>query len=290
MQQSRAITRQSASNLALAFCLLPRPKRDPMCALYAFCREVDNIADDVATPVAERRARLAAWREDVRRACAGERPAFPVLRELQPVIERYQLPLARFEDVLRGCEMDLEPRRYPDFTALEEYCDCVASAVGLLSIRIFGFTQPQCADYATHLGRALQLTNILRDVAEDAQRGRIYLPLAELGRCGITEQEILRGEYSARYRDAASAVAHRARHHYRRAAEVLPAADRPAMVAAELMGAVYWRLLRKLEQRQFNVFGPAGRVRLSRPHKVALILRGWLRHVAGARTSDYGHG
>lgn len=287
MQQSRAITRQSASNLALAFCLLPKPKRDAMCALYAFCREVDDAADDESAPVAQRRAQLAAWRDDVRRACEGDPPTLPVVRELQPVIREYRLPFVSFDDILKGCEMDLESMRHRDFAELELYCYRVASAVGLLSIRVFGFTNPQCVDYATHLGHALQLTNILRDVHEDAQRGRIYLPLAELRRCQVSEDEILRGEFSRRYRDLAARVAEQARSHYQRARELLPAEDRRAMVAAELMGAVYWRLLWKLERREFNVFGP-DRVRLSRPHKLWLILRGWVRHVAGAKTSDYG--
>lgn len=287
MQQSRVITRQSASNLAMAFCLLPRPRRDAMCALYAFCREVDDVADNASLPAAERRARLAAWRDEVRRACEGGPTALPVICELQPGIRQYLLPFDLFDEILKGCEMDLEKQRYQDVAELNQYCYRVASAVGLLSIRVFGFTNPQCTHYATHLGHALQLTNILRDVHEDAQRGRIYLPLSELRRCRVAEDEILRGEYSARYRDLATGIAEHARHHYQRARELLPAEDRRAMVAAELMGAVYWRLLLKLERRQFNVFG-SERVRLSRPHKLGLILCGWLRHVTGAKTSDYG--
>src|SRR5262249_32263795 len=139
MQESRAITRKSASNLALAFILLPKPKRDAMSALYAFCREVDDVADDESAPVEKRRQSLAAWREDVRRACGDETPDFPVNRELQPVAREFQLPFTWFDEIIQGCEMDLDKKRYENFAELEIYCYRVASAVGLLSIKIFGY-------------------------------------------------------------------------------------------------------------------------------------------------------
>ena len=287
MQQSRAITRKSASNLALAFVLLPKPKRDAMSALYAFCREVDDVADNEAVPLGERRFRLAAWRDDVRRACEGGQPEFAVNRELEPVIRHFRLPFVSFDDVIKGCEMDLEKSRYENYEELGLYCYRVASAVGLLSIRIFEFTNPACTDYATHLGHALQLTNILRDVRDDAGRDRIYLPLSELRKCGVAEAEILRGEYSPRYRRLAAGVAEKARSHYRLARDLLPPEDCRAMVAAELMGSVYWRLLCKLERQDFNVFRPQ-LTRLSKPHKLALIFRSWVRFLTGATSPNYG--
>ena len=287
MQESRAITQKSASNLALAFILLPQAKRDGMSTLYAFCREVDDVADDESRPVAERRERLAAWRADIRRACDSQSPQFAVNRELQPVIRQYRLPFELFDALLRGVEMDLDTKRYPDYEQLELYCYRVASVVGLLSIEIFGYRDPACRDYAIYLGKALQLTNILRDVRSDAERGRIYLPESELARFQVSPEEILRYEYSERYQELAKSVAARARHFYRLARETLPAADRPSMVAAELMGSVYWQLLCKLEQQRFQVFGPE-LTRLSKPHKIALILRSWCRHFTGARTSSYG--
>ncbi|HEY9173556.1 MAG TPA: presqualene diphosphate synthase HpnD [Verrucomicrobiae bacterium] len=287
MQQSRAITRKSASNLALAFCLLPKTKRDDMSALYAFCREVDDVADEDAVPVEERRTRLAAWREDIRRACAGDAPRFAVNRELQPAIHWYHLRFELFDELIRGCEMDLDIRRYDSWEQLDLYCYRVASVVGLLSIEIFGYGKPATRDYAVALGRALQLTNILRDVKADAARDRIYLPRSELAEAGVGEQEILEGNYSDRYCALAANIARRAKQCYRLAARTLPPEDRPAMVAAELMGAVYWRLLRKLERRNFNVFGPR-RVRLSNVHKVLLILRTWYRFATDAEASDYG--
>ncbi|MFZ0829093.1 MAG: presqualene diphosphate synthase HpnD [Verrucomicrobiia bacterium] len=287
MQHSRAITRKSASNLALAFVILPRAKRDAMSALYAFCREVDDVADEESVPVEKRRAQLAAWRADIRRACANDVPQFDVNRELQPVIRQYQLPFALFDELIKGCEMDLENQRYETFAQLELYCHRVASVVGLLSIEIFGYQNPACRVYAVHLGKALQLTNILRDVHTDAKRGRIYLPLADLRKFGVTPDQIFQSEYSDSYRKLAGHLAARARDFYRLARETLPAEDRRAMVAAELMGAVYWRLLLKLESQQFNVFGPQP-ARLSRGYKIFLILQSRLRFAVGATASHYG--
>jgi len=283
---SEQITQRSASNLALAFIMLPKEKRAGMSALYAFCREVDDVADEESVPVGQRRARLAGWRADIRAACDGGRPQFPVNRELQPYIVAHRMPFALFDDLIRGVEMDLDVTRYETWESLEQYCYRVASVVGLLSIEIFGHTQP-CGDYAIHLGKALQLTNILRDVGNDAARGRIYLPLAELKQHEVTEAEILAGQFSPRFRQLAQATARRARHHFARARELLPPEDRKAMVAAELMGAVYWRLLRKLEEQDFPVLSPTP-TKLHKLQKLALILRTWYRSATGALTPNYG--
>jgi 15-cis-phytoene synthase len=288
MRESRTITRNSASNLAMAFVLLPRAKRDGMSALYAFCREVDDVADNETVPVQQRRRQLAAWREDVRRACGAEMPGFPVSRELQPVIHHYHLPFEHFDALLQGVEMDLDIKRYEDYEQLIEfYCYRVASVVGLLSIEIFGYRHPGCRAYAVHLGKALQLTNILRDVRSDAERGRIYLPLSELARYKVLPEEILRLEYSPRFFELANSVAERARHFYQLARATLPAVDRRSMVAAELMGSVYWRLLRKLEKQRFDVFGPE-RARLNRGQKTLLVLQTWWRLVSGGAAPSYG--
>lgn len=287
MEESRRITRKSASNLALAFVLLPRERRDGMSALYAFCREVDDVADDEARPVDVRRKDLAEWRGDLARAYTTDTPRFAVNRELQPVIRKYGLDRQHFEDLLLGVEMDLTVRRYQTREDLDLYCYRVASVVGLLSIEIFGYRDPGCRAYAIALGKALQLTNILRDVGSDAARRRIYLPQSDLRQFGVREEEILEGRYSDRFAALAGDTASRARSYYRLARETLPACDRRSMVAAELMAAVYWRLLRKLERNGFRVLGsrPAG---LSKPHKLALILQAWCRFAAGSTTSSYG--
>jgi phytoene synthase len=287
MQESQAITRKSASNLALAFVLLPKEKRDGMSALYAFCREVDDVADEESVPVSQRREQLAAWRADIRRACDNGTPQFPVNRELQPFIQRCHMRYELFDELIKGVEMDLDIKRYADYDALEQYCYRVASVVGLLSIDIFGYQDPTTRDYAVYLGKALQLTNILRDVRSDGERGRIYLPQSELDRFKVTEEEILRFEYSPRFHDLAASIAERARHFYQQARITLPAVDRRSMVAAELMGSVYWRLLRKLERRQFDVFGPKP-TRLNKGQKILLILRAGLRVASGAMTPSYG--
>lgn len=287
MQESQNITRKSASNLAQAFVLLPRPKKDAMSALYAFCREVDDVADDESRPLQQRRDELAAWRADVRRACGHESPQFAVNRELQPIIREYKLPFEHFDALLQGVEMDLDIKRYDNYEALEVYCYRVASVVGLLSIEVFGYQNPACRDYAVYLGKALQLTNILRDVRTDAERGRIYLPLSELNQFKVSPEEILAMEYSERFERVAASVAQRARDFYRLARRTLPSTDRRSMVAAELMGMVYWHLLRKLERQRFNVFGPTP-TRLSKGQKIFLIMRTWFRFMLGAASPAYG--
>jgi phytoene synthase len=292
-QHSRAITKKSASNLALAFILLPREKRDAMSALYAFCREVDDVADDETVPTEKRRAQLADWRADMKRACEdrwGETPSNPkflVNRELQPIIKQFGLRFELFDELIKGCEMDLDTKRYENFEQLELYCYRVASIVGLLSIEIFGYKNPATRDYAIYLGKALQLTNILRDVKTDAERGRIYLPLDELKKFNVGENEVLNSNYSENYHALAASVAVRANNFYQLARTTLPAEDRSSMVAAELMGSVYWQLLQKLQRRQFDVFGPQP-VRIPRAKKLLLIFRSWLRFVSGSKTANYG--
>ena len=180
----------------------------------------------------------------------------PSTSEFQPVIRQFNLPFELFDELIKGCEMDLDIKRYENFEALEIYCYRVASVVGLLSIEIFGYKNPACRDYAVYLGKALQLTNILRDVRTDAGRGRIYLPLSELKKFNVSAGRNFATRILRPLCALAASVAGRAKNFYRLARETLPAEDRRSMVAAELMGAVYWRLLQKLERGQFNVFGP----------------------------------
>ncbi len=234
-----------------------------------------------------RRRDLSAWRADIRRACEGAKPEFPVNQELRPVIQKYALPFQLFDELVQGVEMDLDTNRYQTYEQLEIYCYRVASVVGLLSIEIFGYKNAACRDYAIYLGKALQLTNILRDVRVDADRGRIYLPLDELARFKVSPEEILRSEYSPRFHELARSVADRARDFYRLARETLPVEDRRSMVAAELMGSVYWRLLRKLERNEFNVFGPKP-PRLNKGQKLLLIFRSWYRFASGTMVPGYG--
>lgn len=284
---SAQITRKSASNLALAFILLPRRKREAMRALYAFCREVDDLADEDARPLEERRQQLAAWRKDVHAACHEGTPKLPVNRELQPFIREFGLRYELFDALLQGVEMDLDLLAYPDYATLERYCYHVASVVGLLSVEIFGYRNPRCRDYAVALGKALQFTNILRDVGDDAGRGRIYLPREELDRQGVTPDEVLQRRASPRFTAVCRAVDARARGFYREARRLLPPDDRKSMIAAELMGGVYWRLLKKLERTGFPVLGDQP-VRLGRGQKLGLVFLAWCRVKTGLPLATYG--
>ncbi len=284
---SEQVTRNSASNLALAFVMLPRDKRLAMTALYAYCREVDDVADEDDVPVEDRRRQLAQWRAETKLACEGGSPTIPVVAELQPTIQKYSLPYELFDELLQGVEADLDTTRYATYKDLEQYCYRVASVVGLLSIEIFGYSNSKCKEYAVQLGQALQHTNILRDIGNDAQRDRIYVPLEALRAHGVTEQEILNGDRSKSFRGLAKSIAHRARRYYQAAKEVLPAEDRSSMIAAELMGMVYWNLLLKLEDENFPVLDPKP-TKLSKPRKLALVLNTWLRHLVGMNASSYG--
>lgn len=284
---SEEITRKSGSNLALAFILLPPEKRAAMSVLYAYCRQVDDVADEDEMPVADRAAALQRWREDTRRACDGREPAIPVVRELAPVIARHRLPFALFDDLLAGVEMDLVTLRYPDLPSLERYCYHVASVVGLLSIEVFGYTDPGCRTYADALGKALQFTNILRDVGNDAQRGRIYLPQDALHAHGVSEADILQGRSSDGFLALARETAGHARSFFAKARAALPAADVRNMMTAELMAAVYGRLLVEMDRRCFPVLDPRP-LRLGRARKLLLILGAVLRWKLGLRPASHG--
>lgn len=284
---SDQITRKSGSNLALAFVLLPPEKRAAMSALYAYCRQVDDIADEDSVPVGRRAAELQRWRKETEEACAGREPTLPVLRELRPFIEKYRLPFRLFDELITGVEMDLVTVRYPDPASLEKYCYHVASVVGLLSIEIFEYTDPGCRLYADALGKALQLTNILRDVGNDAQRGRIYIPLSDLREYGVTEEEVLQGRGSDRFQALAREIDRRARGFFAQARQLLPERDRESMMTAELMGAVYWELLMKLEREGFPVLGPKP-ARLSRARKILMVLGSWCRWKLGFGVARYG--
>jgi len=189
VQISKNVTKKSASNLALAFVLLPKHKQEAMCVLYAFCREVDDVADNEDQSSEEKRIELKRWREDLQRAYRDEVPELPIIKELQPVIKEFDLPSKHLEALIDGMEMDLTKTRYDSWEDLAGYCYHVASVVGILSVKVFGYQHPSSDDYGYHLGQALQLTNILRDVRVDALKGRIYLkksPKQSHKRQGVT--------------------------------------------------------------------------------------------------------
>jgi 15-cis-phytoene synthase len=245
------ITRQSKSNLALAFISLRRERKRDMTVFYAFCRVIDDIADSAELSTVEKRVRLAKWRQLLRAASPDE----PLLAgDMRRLIDKYSLPRDMLEEIIAGVEMDLSILRYPTFEELRVYCYRVASAVGLVSIEIFGYRNPRCKQYAVELGLALQMTNIIRDVGKDLQNGRIYLPQEDLARFHYSETELARQQYNERFVQLMQFEARRARQFFASAAEALPAEDRRAMAPAEIMGSVYRGLLRRIELDKFRVF------------------------------------
>ena len=281
----RHTARRAAKNFYYAFLLLPREQRQSMCALYAFLRHTDDLGDS-QEPLDVRAAALADWRRQLADALAGQF-AHPCLPAMADTLARNQIPPSLLEAVIEGVEMDLDIKRYENHEQLELYCYRVASVVGLLSIEIFGYRDPGCRDYADALGKALQFTNILRDVGNDAQRGRVYLPEEELRRHGVTASDILAGRRTEGFESLAAAFAGRTREYYVLARSRLPAVDRESMVAAELMGSVYWKLFRRLERRRFPVLDPEP-VRLSKPRKLAVLLLAWMRVKTGIPLANYG--
>jgi 15-cis-phytoene synthase len=268
MSEAKEITKKSQSNLAFAFISLPKQKRQDITTFYAFCRQVDDAADDPGVPLAERRHWLQGWRRWLRQAEPGE-PGFA--SELRHLIEKYRIDYQLFEEILLGVEMDLEPVKFQDFDALHRYCYRVASAVGLVSIEIFGYRNPQCKEYARRLGVALQLTNIIRDVNKDLQNGgRIYLPLNELAMFGYSEQALRNLTYNDSFVRLMQFQAERAHAFFREAKRLLPDEDRRSMVAAEGMGAIYFALLQRMENDRFRLFEKP--YRLNRIEKTMTML------------------
>ena len=241
--QSKAAA--SGSSFYYSFMFLPKPRREAITALYAFCREVDDIADECHEPDIAR-AKLAWWRNEVGNLYAGH-PQHPVTKALAPAVEAYNLNEEHFQEIIDGMQMDLEQNRYIDFKQLQLYCYRVASVVGLLSASIFGYSDRKTLKYAHDLGLAFQLTNIVRDVGEDARRDRIYLPLDELAKFDVTENDMLQGRESEQVRNLLEFQIERAESYYERAFAELPASDRKAQRTGLVMAAIYRTLLHEIK-------------------------------------------
>ncbi len=245
------ITRASKSNLALAFVSLGGERRRDITVFYAFCRLIDDIADDSDFTVEEKSRRLKTWR----RALNGPVPEeSAVAQEIRRLIKKYPITPAMLEEIIDGVEMDLTISRYETFEALRAYCYRVASAVGLVSIEIFGYRDPACREYAIELGLALQITNILRDVAKDLAHGRIYLPQEDMARFDYSEADLQRRVYDHRFVRLMQFEAERAESHFARAAALLPREDRRDIMSAEIMASIYHALLRQMVRDRFRVF------------------------------------
>jgi 15-cis-phytoene synthase len=264
-----------------SFLVLPPDERRAIIAVWDFCRAIDDAVDEPAENApgesggqdAARRA-VQFWRGELARCHEGAPPETPQGRRLQPFIRQFDLPRQAFEDVIDGVAMDISTTRYETFDDLLEYCHRVASAVGLICMRIFGCRGAGAREYAVSLGVALQLTNIIRDVADDLDRGRVYLPLEDLAAAGCTVDDLLARRPSDPVRRLIALECRRARDFYDQAVRARPDEDRRRIVAAEIMRVVYFETLRRVEARDYDVFG--GQLRVPRPRQAILALRQWL--------------
>jgi phytoene synthase len=236
---------QSGSSFTISFIFLPKEQREAMTALYAFCREVDDVVDE-CTDYNVAQLKLNWWKAEIENLYAGK-PQHPVSFALQPVIKQFHLAQEHFSEIIDGMEMDIKFNRYEDFKQLQLYCYRVASCVGLLAAQIFGFSDRKTLKYAHDLGMAFQLTNIVRDVGEDARRGRIYLPLDELRKAKVTEDDILKGRETIEVKELMNYQIERAESFYDKALHELPAKDAKQQRAGLMMAAIYRTLLREIQ-------------------------------------------
>jgi phytoene synthase len=259
------------SSFYYSFLILPRPKRDAIQTIYAFCRFTDDIVDE-AGDEKEKHALLLQWTEELKRSLYGV-SRYSLLNRLAAIIHRFHIPIDLFYELIKGMEMDLKQTRYGTFVELEQYCYRVASTVGLICAEVFGYTNEKTKQYAMNLGLALQLTNILRDIKTDAKNGRIYLPLEDLQKFNYTEEELLNLTYNQRFVELMKFECDRAHEYFRRAKACLAEEDKPLFTAARTMGNIYYLLLLRIERAQYDVFSK--RIRLSSPIKmlVAMVLQ-----------------
>jgi phytoene synthase len=273
--QEKAI--QSGSSFYYSFLYLPSEKRRAITALYAFCREVDDVVDE-CTDVSVARAKLAWWRQETAAifdATAGNKPSHPVARALAEVAGSFNLTAERLNQIIDGMEMDLDYNRYADFETLRLYCYHVASVVGLCSAEIFGYSNPETLKYAQDLGLAFQLTNIIRDVGEDARRDRIYLPQDELARFGVTDEDILHSRETDGFRRMMEFQIERAESYYISAFDALPAEDRKNQRAGIIMAAIYRTLLKEIKEDGCHVMRQ--RMSLTPVRKLWIAWATWLK-------------
>ncbi|MBM4126251.1 MAG: presqualene diphosphate synthase HpnD [Nitrospira sp.] len=271
-----AYTKQSGSNFYYSFLFLSKAKRQAMYTVYAFCKAVDSAVDE-PPPGSNPKDELRRWRRELD-AVYGGTPTLPITVSLAHHVKALSIPKVYFEELVKGVEMDLSTTRYTTFDELSLYCYRVASIVGLICLHIFGTTSPRAQDYAVSLGMAFQLTNILRDIAVDASDNRVYLPLDDIRNCNYSEKALLQKTYSPEFKTLMQQEAARARQYYEKARAALaglPQSERRALIVAEIMRGIYSRILDKIEQSGYQVFGP--RISLSTSHRLAIAMRIWFR-------------
>lgn len=270
------ITKRSGSNFYYSFLFLCRTRRDAMYSVYAFCKEVDSAVDDPPAG-SNPHEQLLRWRRELTAAYHGN-PTHPVTISLAEHVRQLEIPQQYFDDLLAGVEMDLSTFRYATFNDLSLYCYRVASVVGLICLRVFGTRSAGARDYAINLGMAFQLTNILRDLGADAERGRIYLPTEDLARFGYAESDLLKRLYGSGFHELMRFECNRARDYYRRAREAtdeLPVSDRRTLTVAEIMRGIYTRILTRIEREHYRVYDR--RVTLAPSYRLAIAAGVWLR-------------
>jgi 15-cis-phytoene synthase len=265
---------QSGSSFYYSFLFLPAERRRAITALYAFCREVDDIVDE-CMDVGVARTKLAWWRDQIAAIYDNVRPQHPVAQALAAVLPAFKLPQARLQEIIDGMEMDLTQRRYADFAALKLYCHRAAGVVGLLSAEIFGYSDPGTLKYAENLGMAFQLTNIIRDVGEDARRDRIYLPLDELASYNVTVADIMHARKSDGFRQLMEFQIKRALGYYHDAFALLPAADRKSQRPGLVMAAIYQTLLTEILADGLQVL--THRISLTPIRKLWIAWKTWVK-------------
>jgi 15-cis-phytoene synthase len=272
-----------------SFLVLPAEQRRAIVAVWDFCRAVDDAVDEAPSGADVQpagRDAVSFWRAELARSYNGEPPQTEQGKRLQPFIRRFDLPRQAFDDVIDGVAMDLDTARYESFADLQQYCRRVASAVGLICIRIFGASSARACEYAVNLGVALQLTNILRDIKGDLDRGRVYLPLEDLAACGCSVEDLAAGVVTEPVRRVIAFEARRAHEFYDRARAALPPQDRRRLVAAEIMRGVYFETLRRIERSGYDVF--TARARVPRPRQALIALRQWLWTITTSSSSAPG--
>ena len=272
---SKEIAKKSKSSFYYAFSLLPPHKREAMNDIYAFCRQTDDIIDEGEVSDELRFEELRKWRIELEKALSYN-SNYPLLNKVSQSIQKFDIPLHPFFDLIRGMEMDLQQKRYIKFDDLLQYCYNVASTVGLMCIEIFGYKNSSAKEFAINLGLALQLTNILRDVKKDAEIGRIYLPQEDMRKFNYTEEELMNNVYNENFVLLMRYEAEKAKGYFLMADKSLKFEDKPAMFAARAMQHIYFRLLKKLEAENFNVFEK--RIKVSKFDKTALALGVWAKY------------
>lgn len=272
---AKEIARKSKSSFYYAFNLLPAEQRDAMNTVYAFCRETDDIVDEGSVDDNLKFERLRRWRIELEKSLNGHSD-YHLINKLARTIQNFNIPLEPFFDLLKGMEMDLQQKRYVTFNDLQTYCYHVASTVGLMCIEIFGYRHHSAKDFAVNLGIALQLTNILRDVKKDAEKGRIYLPKEDLEKFNYNESDIFNNTYNENFQKMMKYQVDRAKEYFNAATNCLNREDKKAMFAARAMQHIYYRMLNKIVEADYDVYNRT--IRISKVKKVGISLGVWAKY------------